>query len=90
MAAKATTSSQLLANFHRRTCTGASSAFPDVRPTAIEASTPRTAAPYNHASLSGIIETMSPRAMTNGDHAISREERIPVCSVVDIFENGEY
>jgi hypothetical protein len=45
-AAKATTSNQPLANFHSRDCTENSSDS-EVRPTAIEASTPTTATAYN-------------------------------------------
>ncbi len=86
-AAMATTSNQPLANFHSRDCTENSSDFSEVRPTAIEASTPTTATAYNHSCLSNIIEKISPRAIPRGVHSISRQERDPVFPVVCICVN---
>jgi hypothetical protein len=71
-AAKATTSNQPLANFHRRACVDKSPDFPDIRPTAIEATAPTTAARYNNSSMSDIMEKMSQIAIASGVHSISR------------------
>src|SRR5690349_16143692 len=53
-AAKTTTTTQPLTNFLTRACKENRSNRPNVRPTAIDASPPTTAATYSHSALSGI------------------------------------
>jgi len=67
-AAKATTTTQPLANFLTSACNENRSNRPNVRPTAIDASPPTTAATYSHSVLSGIIEKTRPRAIAKGIH----------------------
>src|SRR5690348_12604994 len=63
---------QLLANLQTRLCSDPPAPVPDVRPTATDASTPITAATYNHSSLAGIIDRTSATAMANGVQGINR------------------
>ena len=71
-AARATTTAQLLAKIHMPVCNANPADVPDVRPTAIEAKTPMSAATYSHSSVSDIIEMTRQRAMAAGIHPISR------------------
>ena len=62
-AAKAATMTHPLANFLTRAANAQVSERPKVRPTATEASAPRTAATYSHSSVADIIEKIKTRAM---------------------------
>jgi len=73
-----------LAKLTMRGRIGISAGGPEVRPTATDASTPSTAATYNHSSVSDIIEKIRTSAMAKGAHWINRKELGAVCSVVGI------
>jgi len=84
MAARATTKAQPFTNFNIRGCNGTTPGFPEVRPTAIDATSPMTTATYNHISISDIIDNTTTTATTKGVHAINRKEDAVVGFAVDI------